>query len=443
MAATRRKWTRRDVLWRLAGAAGAAAAGTPYFVPARALGRDGAVAASERVTMGFIGVGGQGGGHLRGGAWTYLPGGYLARPDVQVLGVCDVQASRREGRLAEVNRYYAARSGQDGYKSAKGYVDFRELLARPDVDAVLFGTPIHWHSVMVILAAEAGKDIYCEKPTALTLADSKAMRDAVVRHGRVFQGGTQQRSEYGGKFRLACELVRSGRIGRLREVYSCIGGGGFVWRPGFGPPRAVPASVDWDLWLGPAPWTPYDGGLNAHRFGDGGTNWGQHHFDIVQWGIGADDTGPVEVAADHMTYANGVVVHCSHYPDPTIGIPGGMRFRGEGGAVFVGTDGKIAVDRQVIIANPPEILRKPIGPDDVHLYNTMSHSGNFLDCVRTRRRTICDIESTHRAACLLVLPSVAGRIGRTLKWDPAAERFVDDDEANRMMSVAWRPPWRL
>jgi len=430
--------TRRQFL----KAAGAAVA-VPYLVPPAALGANGRTPPSQRITMGFIGIGGQGGGHLFGGAWTYIPGGYLARDDVQVLAVCDIRRDVRERGVQRVNEYYTKKSPGGSYKACQGYNDFRELIARDDIDAVLIATPIHWHALMTIMAAKAGKDVYCEKPTAMTIQESRATLEAVRRYGRVYQAGTQQRSEYGGKFRKACELVRSGRIGKLQTVYSCIEGGGPVWRRWFGPGKPVPDGYDWDLFLGPAPWSPFRDYGHAHLFGTDPINWGQHHFDIVQWGLGAADAGPMEVSREKVRYSSGVEVICGPYGDPTIGLGPGVRFPAEGGAVFVGAEGKIAVDRNVLLANPPEILGKPLRPDDVHLDRPVSHSGDFLHCVRTRRRCICDIESSHRATSLMLLPDIARQVGRRLKWDPQKERFIDDAEANRLLSLPYRPPWRL
>ena len=420
----------------------------PLVIPARALGRDGNVSPSERVTMGFIGVGTQGGGHLYGGGWTYVPGGYVARADVQVLGVCDVRQASRDRGIQKVNDHYSKQSPTAAYRSAQGYIDFRELLARPDIDAVLIGTPIHWHAMMTVMAMKAGKDVYCEKPTALTVAESRAAHDTCRRYGRVFQAGTQQRSEYGGKFRWACELVRSGRIGRLKEVWGYEHGGGFAWSRNFGPPRPVPKDQDWELFIGPAPWSPYDGNFDAHRFGFGGINWGQHHYDIVQWGIeGADDTDPTDFSFVDgklaMRYENGVTVYAARYPDSTIGLGKGVGFAGEGGCVFVGTEGVVAVDRQQILSNPASILKEPLGPRDTRLYHAQSHSVNFLECVRSRKATITDVGSTHRAAKLLLLAGIAEQLHRPLKWNPEKEQFINDSEADRMLSVAYRAPWRL
>lgn len=409
----------------------------PALIPASALGRAGLVPPSERVTMGFIGIGGQGGGHLLGGAWTYVAGGYAGRNDVQVLAVCDVWRDRRERAARQVNDNYTQKYGQGNYKSCEAYVDFRQVLDRAEIDAVLIASPAHWHATMAVMAAQAGKDIYCEKPTAVTVQESKVVLAAVRRYGRVYQAGTQQRSEYGGKFRLACELVRSGRIGKLQEIYAYRDGGGVFWPQRFGAGRPVPDGLDWDLYLGPAPFFPYDGNSGAHRFDIGELNWGQHHYDIVQWAAAADDTGPVEVFMEGnrsaYKYASGVVVHGIGYPGEPIG--------GEGGACFVGTQGRIAVDRNAIVSDPAGIAREPLRPDEVHLYRSASHSGNFLECVRTRKKPICDADIAHRAASALLLGGVAKQLNRTVKWDPQAETFPNDEAANRLLSIAKRPPW--
>jgi hypothetical protein len=237
---------------------------------------------------------------------------------------------------------------------------------------------------------------------------------------------------------MACELVRSKRIGELKEVYANIGGAEAKWVRGFGPGKPVPDGFDWDLWLGPAPWSPY-GTIPVSAFVFDGGNWEQHHYDIVQWAIDADRTGPVEIGVEkgHAVYrfASGVVVHGTSYPGEKVG--------GSGGATFVGTEGRIAVDRDALVAYPPKIAEKPLGPNDVHLYKCISHSGNFLECVKTRKRTICDVETAHRAASFVLLGGIAQHLKRTVKWDPAQERFIDDPEATRLLSLPTRPPWLL
>jgi len=408
----------------------------PTIIPASVLGRNGALPPSERITMGFIGVGTQGGGHLLGGAWTYVAGGYAGRKEVQVLAVCDIRKERRDQRCQKVNEHYRDVYGEN-FTPAKAYNDFREVLDRPDIDAVLIATPAHWHATMVVMAAQAGKDIYCEKPSAVTIKEAQQIRAVVLRHARVYQAGTQQRSEYGGKFRMACEYVRSGRIGKLQEIYGYRDGGGIFWPKLFREGKPMPDGLDWDLYLGPAPWFPYDGIVGPHRFDIGELNWGQHHYDIIQWAADADETGPVELFLEGdrscYKYASGVVVYGKPYPGEPVG--------GNGGACFVGSAGRIAVDRDNLVSDPPEIVRDPLAPNEVHLYHCNSHSGNFLECIRTRQRTICPVEIAHRSSSAVLLGGIVKQLKRPLKWDPVAEQFPGDDEANRMLSTAKRAPW--
>jgi hypothetical protein len=432
----RNKISRRNFCGQTAAVVGATIV-APAFIPASALGRNGAIPPSERITMGFIGVGGQGSGHLFGGAWTYVAGGYAGRKEVQVLAVCDVWQDRREKATQKVNDHYAEAYGKGSRKSCEAYNDFRQVLDRSDIDAVLIATPAHWHATMVVMAAAAGKDIYCEKPSAVTLEESQAIRAAVKRYGCVYQAGTQQRSEYGGKFRLACEFVRSGRIGKLKEIYGYRDGGAVFWPPLFGPGKPMPDGFDWDLYLGPAPWFPYDGKTGPHRFDVGELNWAQHHYDIIQWAADTDDTGPTElfvVDGDRSCYkyANGVTVYGNPYPGEPVG--------GNGGACFVGTAGRIAVDRDSLVSDPPEIVREPLHANEVHLYRTHGHSTNFLECIRTRQRTICNEDVAHHSVNAVLLGGMVKQLKRPLRWDPVKEQF-DDDEANRMMSIAKRAPW--
>ncbi len=428
--------TRRSFLHQTASAFSATLA-APAIIPAFVLGKGSAVAANDRVTMAFIGMGTMGDGHLFGRAWTYLPGGYITRDDVQVLAVCDVWRSKREEAQRKANEFYAQKFGQGNYTSCKAYKDFRDILVREDIDAVLIATPIHWHATMTVMAANAGKDIYCEKPTAVTIHESKAMVEAVKKNKRVFQAGTQQRSEYDGKFRLACELIRNGRIGELQHIYAYRDGGGAVWPESYNEKKPVPDGLDWDLWLGPAPKMPYQGRSDAHLFGFGGINWGQHHYDIVQWVLDADRTGPVEISIEQgaaaYRYANGVMVYGRPYKDEKIGETGG--------GWYIGTKGRIGVDREHLVSQPPSLMEKPLGQDAEHLYKTDSHSGNFLECIKTRKQTICDIETAHRAVSVLLLGGIAKRLNRTLKWGPQKEQFIDDEEANQLLKLEKRSPW--
>ncbi|MEI7730856.1 MAG: Gfo/Idh/MocA family oxidoreductase [Verrucomicrobiota bacterium] len=429
--------TRRDFLKQASVAVAAWA--TALVVPSRVLGREGQVAPSNRVAMGFIGVGGQGGGHLLGGAWTYIPGGYSARKDVQVLAVCDVWRERRERAAQRVNENYTQMYGAGQFAPCQAYTDFRQVLERTDIDAVLIASPAHWHAIMAILSVQAGKDVYCEKPTAVTIREAQAVRAAVGRYGGVYQAGTQQRSEYNRRFRHACEFVRAGRLGTLKEIYAYRDGGAIAWPTRFGPAKPLPASLDWDLYLGPAPWLPYDGITSAHRFDIGQLNWGQHHYDIVQWGAGADETGPVELFMEEgcscYRYATGVTVYGRPYPGEKVG--------GDGGACFVGSHGRLAVDRGNLVAEPAELGREALRADEPRLYHSDSHSGNFLDCVRTRKQTICNEQVASRAASALLLGGIVKQLQRPLKWDPHKEEFPGDDEANRLLSIAQRPPWHV
>lgn len=422
--------------------AAAAAIAAPMIIPASVLGRDGAVAPSGRVAMGFIGLGGQGAGHLLGGAWTYVPGGYVARNDVQVLAVCDVRKERRDNAQQRCNQMYAQKLGQPGYEGVLAYNDFREVLSRSDIDAVLIAVPYHWAAPLATMAMRAGKDVYCEKPIAITIREGKNLIETSKRFNRIYQAGMQQRSEYGGKFRLACELVRNGRIGQLKEVYAYRLPGALypsAWTSDRSVP--VPDGFDWDLWLGPLPWRPY-GGEAGHTMNGlfvGDVNWSPHHYDIIQWTINPDVTAPIEARHEngnvHYRYANGVVVHSQEYP--------GERVGGEGGACFVGTEGRIAVDRANIVSYPASILKEPLHPEDSRAYHATSHSGNFLDCIRTRRATICNPETAVYTMNAILVGGIALALQRAVKWDPVRGEFTGDDEANRLLSYAARAPWRI
>jgi len=424
----------------LAGALGAAAA--PFVIRASALGAGGRASPSDRTTVACVGVGGRGGGHVRS---------LLEEKDVQVLAVCDVDTRRRDRNKKAVEDRYS-RDAPGTYAGCTGYNDFRDCVARPDVDAVVIATPDHWHALISIAALRAGKDVYSEKPLALTIAEGQAMVQAVRRYGRVFQTGTQQRSS--SRVRHCCELVRNGRLGRLHTVRTGV----WSWSgpPRCGPtwsPEPVPDGFDYEMWLGPAPWEPYTSGRCGNTFRDildysGGqiTDTGAHVNDIAQWGIGADGSGPVEIEGwaewpttglyniatkfeCTFTYANGVRLICMTHS------PFGMRFQGDEGWIDVGTNQ----------ADPPGILKSTIGPNEVHLYDTggETHMQNFLRCVRTRQDPSAPVEVGHRSTTVSHLGNIAMRLGRKVKWDPAAERFVNDPEADRMLSRAMRAPWHL
>ena len=427
------KLTRR-VFLRHAGASAGAALAFPAIVPASSLGAPGRAAPSDRITLGFIGIGKQGEGHVRG---------LLRHREVQVIGICEVYRKFRDMAVNMARQAYAGRRGQGTYAGCKGYNDYREMLQRDDMDAVLIATPDHQHALPTLLAARAGMDVYCEKPMSLTIAEARAMVRAVRRYGRVFQTGSQQRS--GREFRTACELVRSGCIGEVKEVWVGVGGPS---GPCYLPPQPVPDGLDWDRWLGPAPWRPFHEVLRpphnqhfpnwrAYRDYSGGgmTDWGAHHFDIAQWGLGMDDSGPVEILPPNggdvkyltYVYANGVV----------------MYRRDPGGITFKGTEGEIWVNRGRLESRPARILAAQLKPTDVHLYRSPGHHNDWLQCIRRRRRPICDVEIGCRSVSVCHLGNIAYRLKRALKWDPAAERFVNDPVANRMLSRPYREPWHL
>jgi len=441
-------FSRRHFLRQSSIALGTALA-APTLIPASALGRNGSVAPSQRINMGFIGLGGQGSGHLLGGAWTYVPGGYIARNDVQVLAVCDVRKDRRDHAQARCNQIYAGQLGQAGYNGVNAYNDFREVLARPDIDAVLVAVPYHWAAMLATMAMRAGKDIYCEKPIAITVREGRNLIETSRRYARVYQAGMQQRSEYAGKFRTACELVRNGRIGRLKEVYAYRQPGAFyptLWTSDVSQP--LPAGFDWDLWLGPLSWRPYNGEAGHALPGSfvGDVNWAPHHYDIIQWTVNPDPSAPIEVSYEnhgrrtedaviHYRYSNGVVVHSVGYPGERVGE--------DGGANFVGTEGRIAVDRDSIVSYPAHILEEPLHPDDQRVYHANSHSGNFLDCVRTRRLTICHPETAVYTMNAILIGGISLILQRNLRWDPVKAEFPGEEQANRLLSYTPRPPWRL
>jgi predicted dehydrogenase len=430
---TRNEISRRQFIKRAVGTA-AASMTFPYLVPASALGGVGDTAPSERITLGFIGTGKQS---------KHLMRSFLNSPGTQVLAACDVDKLKLERGKKIVEDHYASKSGS-AYKGCDTTGDFRDLLARDDVDAVVISTPDHWHAITVIRSAQAGKDIYCEKPLSQTIEQARAMVNAVRRYGRVFQTGSMQRSDW--HFRLGCELVLNGYIGELQHVTVGVGG-----PPGDKPLPAqpVPDYLDWDMWLGPALWRPYNEELSPHlswdgfpnwrnhsAFGGGGmTDWGAHHFDIAQWGMGMDESGPVEIIPPDggdtkvltYKYATGVTM---------------TRDRANG-VLFTGTKGKVETNRGHLRTEPENLKDKQLGPNQKHLYESRNHYVDWLNAIRKRSKPICDIETGCRSVTVCLLGNIAYKLGRPLKWDPRKEIFLDDAEANRLLSRPMRSPWHL
>jgi predicted dehydrogenase len=431
--------TRRDFV----KSAAVSAVAFPTIIPSSALGDDKKDAASDRVNIGFIGMGTMNRGHL---------GHFLGQKDVQVQAVCDVDTTRREAAKKTVESRYAEQIKSGQYKGCGAYNNFMELIGRQDIDAVVIATPDHWHAIPCLEAIKAKKDIYCEKPLTLTIHEAKTLIDAVRKHERVFQTGSQQRSE--SQFRTACELVRNGRIGKLKTVYVNVGAPS---KPCDLPEEKAEPGLDWDRWLGPAPNRPYNSvlsprGVHGHfpnwrnyREYSGGmmTDWGAHHFDIAQWGLGMDESGPIEITPPDdpkaqkgvkYLYANGVVVvHGDQYE------PG----KNVNGVAFIGENGKIFVNRGFLASEPADIIKTPLGDKDTPLYKSPGHQRDWLNCLKTRKRPICDVEVGARSVTVCHLGNLAYWNHKKLKWDPAKWQFLDDEEANKWLDRARRDPYQL
>lgn len=413
----------RRAFLRTAGAALA----TPYMLTSNALGAEGRPA-SDRVRVGHIGVGGMGGGHLRR---------MVQRPDGTPVAVCDVDRLRCE------------RAYQVTGQKAEMFHDFRDLLDRQDIDAVVVATPDHWHPLITIHACEAGKDVYCEKPLSVTVAEGRAMVEAARRYSRVVQMGTQWRSMAG---RNVAQYIRNGRCGRVRQV-RC-----WHYPNPYHPaanPVPVPDTLDWNLWLGPLPWMPYHprrcyGTFRWFLWSGGGNirDRGAHIMGIVSWAMNVDHTGPVSVEATGQArpglYDNPITMSVTYEfkdPDWTLhwdqpGEPKG----GQYGAWFVGDKDTLAFWDN--FNTEPKAIFEP-KPNEVALERSNNHMGNFLECVRTRRRPIMDVEIGHRVTTLCNLGNIAYRLGRKVRWDAAKERFIGDEQANRLLDYPYRAPWRL
>jgi predicted dehydrogenase len=440
---------RRDFL-RGAAAVCVGTYGMPYLVASSVLG---AGAPSNRINVGCIGNGNMG--------FTDLQG-LMHQDDTRILAVCDVnrgsygyktatQFRGREPARKLVNDYYAKDRRSGTYKGCDAYVDFRELLARDDIDAVSVTTPDHWHAIVTITAASAGKHVYCQKPLSMMIAEGRAMVTAVRRHGVTLQTGTQHRSN--DVIRFACELIRNGRIGEVKRVLASLGPHSLrtyipTWKP-----TPVPDGFDYDLWLGPAPWAPYHPRRCFYTFrfmqdySDGETtNTGAHKFDLVQWALDTEHTGPVEiedlgsefpktglydaVSKIHFRarYANGVELICT---------PGGIG----GVARFEGTAGAVNLDWNSLRTEPASLAKSVIGPNEIHLYKSRDHKRNFLDCIKSGRDPIAPVEVGHRSASVCHLATIAMRLHRKLQWDPDNETFIGDDQANRLLGRPMRAPW--
>ena len=393
--------------------------------------------ANERITLGFIGMGKQSRGHVSR---------FLGMPDVQIVAVCDVEPTRLEDAKQNVEKGYAKQTGGGSYSGCAAFKDFRELLARDDIDAVVISTPDHWHSIPTIMAARAGKDIYCEKPLGVFIAEGRAMVDAVRAKNVVFQTGSQQRSEFGGRFRQAVELVRNGHIGEVKRVRVGVGEAAV---PCDLPTEEVPAGTDWNMWLGYAPERGYNEILCPKRMHNHFPAWrkyrefaggalsdmGAHHFDIAQWALDKDDFGPVKIEP------------------PTDGAKTGLKFTyadgvelfhgGPSGCTFEGTKGTLYVDRSKIESTPAGIVEHKTTASEWRCEPSDNHHRNWIEAVKSRKKPICDIEIGHRSASVCQLGNIGYELKRPLQWDPQTEKFVDDDAANKSLVRELRSPWKL
>jgi len=442
-----KKNLKRRKFIKTAAAAGAAfgLSGFPLILPRHLLGK---TAPSNKIAVGCIGVGRMGLGDMRG---------LLEQDDVQITAVCDVDQKRAENASKIVDNYYKSKYASAGYKGCTAYDDFRELTARKDIDAVTISTPDHWHALQGIEAAKAGKDIFIQKPLSFSITEGRALSNAVQKYNRVLLVGSQQRSD--AKFQFACELVRNGRIGELKTIE--IGfGRDKICTPQ--PLMPVPENLNYDLWLGPAPERDYTefrvhpqkdysrpGWLRIRDYCLGMiTGWGSHHMDIAHWGMGIENSGPVAIEAEavfpkdglwnvHLdfeikyTYANGVEVSCA---DNT---------RNDQGVRFVGTEGWVYVRRGFIDTFPKSLLQEKFGPNDIRVYQSNHHKKNFIDCIKTRRETAVPAETGHRSGSACILGHIAMQLGRKLEWDAQSEHFINDPEADRLLSRPSRSPWHV
>lgn len=419
---SRQKLSRRTFL------AASAAFAAPMFIPARAFG------ANERIVTAHIGIGGQGMGNLN----AFMGKG------VAPAAIVDVDSKRLAGALKTV-------AGK-GFK-ADGYDDYRRVLERKDIDALVVSTPDHWHALPTVHGCQAGKDVYCEKPLTLTIAEGRQMVEAARANNRIVQTGSQQRSD--AKFRKACELVRNGKIGKVEKVLVGLAKSNFGGPPV--PDSEPPAELNYDMWLGPAPQRPYNTKRVHYNFrffwdysGGQMTNWGAHHIDIAHWALGFDHTGPVSTegtaefhpekwfevsTACRVThkYGNGVEIVVGQEQKD---IPGGTTFIGEKGTLFV--------NRGVLRGTPAELIEQELSSGDESLYVSANHHKNFLDCIKSRELPICDVEIGHRTATVCHLGNIAIRLGRKIQWDPVNEKVLGGDaEAEALVNRPYRAPWSL
>jgi hypothetical protein len=448
---------RREFLGRAAAASGALAVGGAMPVLAQS---PAAAPPSERITIALVGCGLMGMGHLAR---------CLGDRAVQVLAVCDVDQVRREAARERAEAAYAAERASGAYRGCTACNDYRELLARPDLDAVLIATPDHWHTLLAVDAAKAGKDIYCEKPVSLTIREGRRLADVVRTYARVFQTGTQYRSMP--TTRRICRFVREGGLGRVKHAFALWSRADGSLVPGnpLLPAEPVPAGLDWDLWVGPAPWRPYNSRYHKNPppgvvpwafcedFGAASVTWHfSHSADVIQYALGVENSGPREIlhpaAGEFPTltfrYADGALLHLVEHwgmvKDLYGAVPASARLAGNFGGVFVGEKGWVtALFGGGPCEGSPDGIFHEMGLRSRDVTGANNHHANWFECIRTRARPSTDAEIGHRSAALGHLAIAAFKLQRSLRWDPERETFPDDPEAERLCSRALREPWRL
>ncbi|RCR67691.1 Gfo/Idh/MocA family protein [Larkinella punicea] len=412
------------------------------IVPRFVLGGTGYRAPSDIITLGFIGTGKQSRGLSRN---------FLATGETRILATAEVYKAKRDLFIEQAKAYYTSEDGKakvnGAYSDIQAYNDFRQLLDRKDIDAVVIASPDHWHAVMAVKAAEAGKDIYCEKPLALTIKEGRAMVNAARKHKKVFQTGSMQRSWP--EFRQTAELIRNGYIGDIKGIKVNVGPPPKRYDL---PAEPIPEGLDWAMWLGPNEPVPFNSELapplskdvfpnwrNYKEFGGGMvTDWGAHMFDIVQWSLDMDNSGPVEVippdGKEHKfltyRYDNGITM--THEP-----------WEWNNAIQFVGSEGTLNIQRKKLETTPATLKDKVIGPDEKHVYHSDNHYKDFLDAMRKRSQPICDVEIGHRTASVCTIGNIAYQLKRPLKWDPKKENFKKDKEANGLLERSLKSEWAI
>lgn len=408
-----------------------------FIVPRHVLGGPGYLAPSDRITLGFIGTGKQSRSLLRS---------FLDTDEVNILAAAEVYKAKRQLFLDTAKKYFDGKTDRK-YSEIQPYDDFREILSRKDIDAVVISTPDHWHAVHAVMAAEAGKDIYCEKPLSLTIKEGRAMVNATRKNKRVFQTGSMQRSWP--EFRQTAELIRNGYLGELKSVKVSVGGPPEPYRLTAEP---IPDGLLWESWLGPNQPVAFNHELAPplsedvfprwryyKEFGGGGmTDWGAHMFDIVQWALDKDDSGPVRIIPPdgkehtHLTYVYDDKLKVTH---EHFGINNAIR--------FIGSEGQLDVQRRKLETTPASLKDKVIGPSEKHVYKSENHYKDFLAAIRNRTKPICDVEVGHRTASVCTLGNIAYELKRPLDWDPKKEKFKNDAEATAMLGRELRPEWKI